>query len=598
MTLKLKISLGFAAVCVIFVILSAIVLAELNFIAGGSDTLRDDIVPNNDHASHLLYSVAMTGQSVLVYTSSRDQAAWDRAVELTAENERLLSQLKEGLAGAGTPDPALMGFLSQAETHYAAYKETYGQMPRLVNDSLNDWIAVRDAYASFQAALEKFKGPMVERLSQLFDAHAPAAELKHTYDEVVQTENLAILGGAFYASLLQGLYTSDAQLLDRAVDQADQLLVALSSLQRDPSLRQSADALGAIAAAIATCRSSAGAMRDQVNLVRDNALSRGAERDGMILAVTRLSDAMSEKTYGFADSVAETVDRAWTTVVFGSIAGVLLTVVLSWLIVRSIVLGVGRIADLLNQGSLEVETASHDLSESSGKAAEGAAENAAALEETSAALEELSSMTKRNSDNSREAQKLMSHSSGSVSASAASLEKVMGAMDNIARSGAEIGKIIKTIDEIAFQTNLLALNAAVEAARAGEAGAGFAVVADEVRNLAIRSADAAQNTSSLIASTIENISQGGELVRHTSEDFRTLGDEFAKLSHLMDEVTEASREQAQGIDQIGTAMVQMDKVTQTNAAVAHHTAESSRSLTDQVEHFEKTVMALNRMVHG
>jgi hypothetical protein len=597
MTLKLKIGLGFTAVCLIFVILNAITLAELRFIVSGAEVLREDIVPNNDNAAQLLYSVAMTGQSVLVYTASGEQKAWDRAVELTAENDRLLGLLRDGLSREGA-DSEISGFLAQASAHYASYKETYGQMPKVISDSQTDWAAVRDAYLAFQAALEKFKAPMLERLNSLFDSHAPAAELRHTYDEVVQTENLAIMGGAFYASLLQGLYTGDAQLLDQALTKADQLLETLSKLQQDPSLRSSADSLRAIASSVGTCRASATAMREQMLVVRDNAASRGAERDGMITAMTRLSEAMSHKTYGFADSVLTTVNRAWVLIVTGGVVGILLTVILSWLIVRSIVGGVANIVDLLNQGSVEVENTSGDLSGSSRRVAEGAAENAASLEETSAALEELSSMTKRNSDNAREAQNLMVLATGSVSSSSKSMEKVMGAMENIAQSGSEIGKIIKTIDEIAFQTNLLALNAAVEAARAGEAGAGFAVVADEVRNLAIRSADAAKNTSSLIAQTIGNITLGGDLVRATSGDFRTLGDEVDKLSQILDEVAEASREQAQGLSQISIAVTQMDKVTQTNAAVAQHTAEASNSLTEQVEHFEDTVRSLNQMVHG
>ncbi|MDR1036728.1 MAG: methyl-accepting chemotaxis protein [Deltaproteobacteria bacterium] len=597
MTLKLKIGLGFAAVCLIFVILNAITLTELRYITAGAHTLRDDIVPNNDHAAQLLYTVAMTGQSVLVYTASGDQKAWDRAVELTAENDRLLGLLRSGLDGEAS-DSAILGFLASAEDHYAAYKDTYGQMPKVISDSQADWAAARDAYAAFQEAVEKFKAPMLERLGSLFDSHAPATELRHTYDEVVQTENISIVGGTFYASLLQGLYTSDTQFLDKAVTLADQLLRTVGTLQQDSSLSASAALLQDIARAIGTCRSSAVAMREQMVVVRENADSRTAQRDGMIDSMTRLSEAMSEKTYGFAEQVVGTVSKAWVLIVSGVVIGVLMTVVLSVMIVKSIASAVENIVELLNTGSEEVESTSGDLSASSRRVAEGAAENAASLEETSAALEELSSMTKRNSDNAKEAQNLMELATGAVSSSTGSMEKVMGAMDNIARSGSEIGKIIKTIDEIAFQTNLLALNAAVEAARAGEAGAGFAVVADEVRNLAIRSADAAKNTSSLIAQTIDNISLGGNLVRSTSEEFRTLGGEVQKLSQIVDEVAEASREQAQGISQISIAVNQMDKVTQDNAAVAQHTAEASSNLTSQVEHFEDTVRSLNRVVHG
>ena len=124
------------------------------------------------------------------------------------------------------------------------------------------------------------------------------------------------------------------------------------------------------------------------------------------------------------------------------------------------------------------------------------------------------------------------------------------AIEEVNRSSEETGKIIKTIDEIAFQTNLLALNAAVEAARAGEAGAGFAVVADEVRSLAMRAAEAAKNTSVLIQNTRKAVKNGDELTHLTQDAFKENVDISAKISHLVDEISAASKEQSQGIDQV------------------------------------------------
>ncbi|MDR1608689.1 MAG: methyl-accepting chemotaxis protein [Deltaproteobacteria bacterium] len=220
------------------------------------------------------------------------------------------------------------------------------------------------------------------------------------------------------------------------------------------------------------------------------------------------------------------------------------------------------------------------------------------MEETSAALEELSSMTKRNSDNAMEANSLMSQGADAVAKAENSMTNVITAMEHIATSGNEIGKIIKTIDEIAFQTNLLALNAAVEAARAGEAGAGFAVVADEVRNLAIRSADAAKNTADLIAATISNIASGSEMVNSTSENFQTVAAISVKVAQLVSEVAEASKEQSQGINQITTAMSQMDKVTQNNAASAEESASAASSLSVQAGNLMNAVDQMSQIVHG
>jgi methyl-accepting chemotaxis protein len=171
-------------------------------------------------------------------------------------------------------------------------------------------------------------------------------------------------------------------------------------------------------------------------------------------------------------------------------------------------------------------------------------------------------------------------------------------MDEISHAGEETSKIIKTIDEIAFQTNLLALNAAVEAARAGEAGAGFAVVADEVRNLAMRAADAAKNTASLIEGTVKKVSEGSELVSGTNDAFQKVAQSASKVGELVGEIAAASNEQSQGIGQINTAVTEMDTVVQQNAANAEESASASEEMTAQAEQMKQMVGELVAMVEG
>jgi len=295
---------------------------------------------------------------------------------------------------------------------------------------------------------------------------------------------------------------------------------------------------------------------------------------------------------------AVAVSRVIRALVIGLVVALVVSLVLAVSITRSITGPVNHLIDVLSNGAQEVDNASGQLSSASNTLAEGATENAASLEETSAALEELSSMTKRNSDNSAEANALMAQATAAVTKADSSMANVIRAMEEISVSGNEIGKIIKTIDEIAFQTNLLALNAAVEAARAGEAGAGFAVVADEVRNLAIRSADAAKNTADLIAATISNINSGSEMVEATAQSFQTVESHSSKVAELLAEVAEASREQSQGIGQITTAMTEMDKVTQSNAASAEESASAAGQLSLQAGNLLEAVEQLNALAHG
>jgi methyl-accepting chemotaxis protein len=278
--------------------------------------------------------------------------------------------------------------------------------------------------------------------------------------------------------------------------------------------------------------------------------------------------------------------------------GILLGLGLAWVITRGITKPVNRIIEALAAGSEQVGSAAGQVSQASQELAEGASESAAALEETSSSLEEMAAMTKQNADNASQANSLMEETRGTVNRAGVSMKELTGSMEEISSAGQEIGKIIKTIDEIAFQTNLLALNAAVEAARAGEAGAGFAVVADEVRNLAQRAAEAAKNTADLIEGTINRIDQGNQLVKKTSEEFAEVATNSNKVGELVGEIAAASQEQAQGIEQVNTAMSQMDQVTQKNAANAEESASASEELNAQAMSLQEVVGDLMIIVGG
>jgi methyl-accepting chemotaxis protein len=173
---------------------------------------------------------------------------------------------------------------------------------------------------------------------------------------------------------------------------------------------------------------------------------------------------------------------------------------------------------------------------------------------------------------------------------------MLSSIEEITKSSEETGKIIKTIDEIAFQTNLLALNAAVEAARAGEAGSGFAVVADEVRSLAMRAAEAAKNTAGLIDANLQNINSGAKLLHNTEESFNQLRQSAEKTSSLVNEIALSSREQAEGIDQVNQALSQMDNDTQRTAAMAQESSGAAEELTAEEKQMEQYVENLVTLV--
>jgi methyl-accepting chemotaxis protein len=256
--------------------------------------------------------------------------------------------------------------------------------------------------------------------------------------------------------------------------------------------------------------------------------------------------------------------------------------------IMSAVGGLDAIANAVSEASDHVASASQQL-------AEGATEQAAAIEETSASLEQIASMTKKNAEHANHADRLMKETDAIVGRASQSMSGLKISMEEISRASEDTQKIIKTIDEIAFQTNLLALNAAVEAARAGEAGAGFAVVADEVRNLALRAAEAARNTATLIEGTVKRVNTGSELVRKTTAEFSEVASIVTKTGELVGEIAVASKEQAEGIDHLNGAVSEMDRIVQQNASTAEQTAsaaEQMRAHTDEVGGFLADLVAV------
>jgi len=283
-----------------------------------------------------------------------------------------------------------------------------------------------------------------------------------------------------------------------------------------------------------------------------------------------------------------------------AISGVALLIgfVIAYFITRSIAGPLNAVIANLTQGGAQVAAASAQVAQSSQAMASGASEQASSLEETSASLEQMASMTRQNADNAGKANALMTDTKDVVARGTTAMERMSAAIADIKRSSDQTAKILKTIDEIAFQTNLLALNAAVEAARAGDAGKGFAVVAEEVRNLAQRSAEAAKSTSVLIESAQVSADNGVAVSGEVAELLHTIAGSAEKVGVLISEVSAATVEQSQGIDQVNNAVVQMDKVTQANAGNSEEAASASEELSAQARELNDMVVVLRGVVAG
>lgn len=248
----------------------------------------------------------------------------------------------------------------------------------------------------------------------------------------------------------------------------------------------------------------------------------------------------------------------------------------------------------------QVQSGTHNIAIASTELATGnldlsarTEQQASALEETAASIEELTSTVRQNAENAHQANELAARAAEVAGKGGAVVSQVVETMTSINESSQKIVDIISVIDGIAFQTNILALNAAVEAARAGEQGRGFAVVASEVRNLAQRSAGAAKEIKALIGDSVERVETGSRLVDQAGRTMEDVVTSVNRVSHIIGEITEASREQRSGIEQVNQAIGQMDQVTQQNAALVEEAAAATGSMQQQASQLAKVVSLFN-----
>ena len=256
-----------------------------------------------------------------------------------------------------------------------------------------------------------------------------------------------------------------------------------------------------------------------------------------------------------------------------------------------------NIINTLSLSTMNISSSATQLNDASESLATGSSRQAAAIEETSATMNETSSMVAQNAENTRVASQIATTSLNEVNDAGRVMGDLMTTMGELKESSDKVGKIVKTIDDIAFQTNLLAINATVEAARAGgDAGRSFAVVAQEVRSLAQRSADSSRETAEIIEKNIALT----DTSRKGAEQVMTIAGSNAKnienLNKLISEINAASEEQASGIKQINIAISQMEKVTQETAAVAEENAASSNNMKDEVANLEEALEIAKSLV--
>ena len=603
MKLSSKIIWGFFLANAIYILLLATIFIFVRPVQTDSDNLIKYILPVSESAANISNSMGELRSAIraLIYSPTNDRKYFDDFLYYKKNIDDSITVINRAISA---PDadflkvPAITENFRMFVNTYNQYMELALATPDRQDKILQLRTQVTEKYYEVVVDIKEVLKALETSLEQELRAGDLEA-INYRTKRIAATNVVLDTFSEGFLVYVRGLLYADKELQDRTLVVFDEVtkllsnLLATSTIPANKALLETAQK--ALVDGYGGSIKAASALMDE-----DNAIT--AKRNHLIEEGLKEADALNESvkqiTGGFTKAMGEAVINVVMIMAGGILLAIILSVILTTVLVRSIVGPINVVINNLTESAQEVDGASSQLTGASNTLAEGATENAASLEETSAALEELSSMTKRNADNAVEANGLMAQANEAVHKAEDSMSKVISAMEEISRSGNEISKIIKTIDEIAFQTNLLALNAAVEAARAGEAGAGFAVVADEVRNLAIRSAEAAKNTADLIASTIANINSGSEMVNATAENFKIVETHSSKVAQLVSEVAEASREQSQGIGQITTAMSEMDKVTQSNAATAEEAASAAGQLSLQAGNLLTAVHEMNTLAHG
>ena len=342
-------------------------------------------------------------------------------------------------------------------------------------------------------------------------------EMTKDYDDVAQaTRNICLTSDPAMNKKMVDQYKTGKERLNGDLDKLQKLLMSAQGVELFSKIKGTVAPMYAISDK-AVDLGNANKNAEAADLIMNELLPAQAK---YISVVDGFVSAAKERANGDAQRAARAASIGWTLIIVSIATALLLGGLAAWFITRGITGPLNRVISGLGEASDQVASASAQVSSSSQSLAEGTSQQAASLEETSSSLEEISSMTRQNAENASQAKALMGEAKQIIERVASQMNTMTSAIAEVTQTSEETGKIIKTIDEIAFQTNLLALNAAVEAARAGEAGAGFAVVADEVRNLAMRAAEAAKNTSSLIENTIATVRRSSDLTQQTQGAFK------------------------------------------------------------------------------
>ena len=608
MKLSTKISSGYGLLIIISLALGGLAIFNMNTVRIIANVLSQQNVPAVGVANNVERMSLLTMYATRGYAFTEEEKYLDDARKNYAQVQKFLADAKahaDKYSMQVLKDNAAKAEL-KAQEYEKLLNETVAKTENMAKDKAASLVAA-DNYMKICAQYLEDQNKKFDTEAKEAVAGTNAAGAKSVIDadklidrvwKINTANDIVDIGNAIRVGTWQAIATRDPKLFTETEKKFTQVNAKLDELKartkQEANLKQ-----------IEACRAAGKVYLECMESFLTNWLAReeiGKQRGLVAQAVldaakdTALSGM--EDTSKASGEAATSLTRSSTTLAIGLVIALILGILLAILLTRSIIGPINRVITGLTSGGQQVTSASGQVSSASQSLAQGASEQASSLEETSSSLEEMASMTRQNADNANQANSVAKQASDLAATGVASMKKMTEAIHKIRNGAAATAKIIKTIDEIAFQTNLLALNAAVEAARAGEAGKGFAVVAEEVRNLARRSAEAAKTTADLIEGSQKNAEAGVAVTDEVAKNLGSIKENADKVAILIAEIAAASKEQSQGIDQVNTAVSEMDKVVQQNAANAEESASASEELSSQAAELNSMVGELTAIVTG
>lgn len=496
-------------------------------------------------------SVDLAVRNTLAVTMTTNVSDVNTFIQNAADATTKLNAAFDWFGANYTGDKTL---INRAKQEFADVKTTREKIQNLgkANLASSNMQAQRIVMEEYIPLLDKLASTLEEFRSQV------EADAQNAFDSAMKVKSgLTVLAAVIVLGSLAVSFIMATVLIRAVVGPVSEIKEAMEAMEQgnlDVDVRYEArDELGALADSI---RAMAAFLRE---VVRDEAYILEAMSKGDF----QINSTIEEKYIGAFESILTSMKTLRDNL-------------------SSTLTQVTQAAEQVAAGSDQVSSGAQALSQ-------GATEQASSVEELAATINEISNGVDQNADNARSASSKTAVVKGQAEESGRRMQEMLAAMTDISDSSGEIGKIIKTIEDIAFQTNILALNAAVEAARAGAAGKGFAVVADEVRNLAGKSADASKNTSALIESSLQAVERGTKIANETAEALNQLAEGIDDASRTINQISEASVAEADSVKQVTLGIDQISSVVQTNSATAEESAAASEELSGQAQILKQLV---------